>query len=213
MYGVDIRARQIGKRSFDSVNPLRLAAEGTPDALGNLASIGLVVAVSPVADGSDGLLRSHGLTTPSIPKHAFAAEGLLDRAVRVSRASRALPRHRLTRSLKRLVTRRTWPARPTHSQSASLISHFESNLRNRTRMPGPSSGVPMNSMPAASNATFISIRVCVRLGGTPSTASNLLMVRRPRPDFSASSSIVHLRAARADRICIPEIIDKSLNGP
>jgi hypothetical protein len=36
MYGVDIWAREIGQRSFDSVNPLRLRGGRIPDALGNL---------------------------------------------------------------------------------------------------------------------------------------------------------------------------------
>ena len=78
----------------------------------------------------------------------------------------------------------------------------------RLRMPGPSSGVPMNSMPAASKVAAICRNVCVRLAGTPSTASNLLIVRTPKPDLSASSSIVHRSAARADLICVPQIIDK-----
>jgi hypothetical protein len=52
--GIDVWARQIGQNSLDGVNPLRLVAEGIPDARGNLASMGLAVAASPVADGSDG---------------------------------------------------------------------------------------------------------------------------------------------------------------
>jgi hypothetical protein len=43
-------------------------------------------------------------------------------------------------------------------------------------MPGRSSGVPMNSMPAASNADFILSSVEEWLGGTASTASNRLTV-------------------------------------
>ena len=78
MYGVDVWARQIGPRSLDTVNPLRLAAEGIPDALGNLASMGLVVAAGSVADGSDGFVALAWFDDASFPKHAFAAEGFLD---------------------------------------------------------------------------------------------------------------------------------------
>jgi hypothetical protein len=67
-------------------------------------------------------------------------------------------------------------------------------------MPGLSSSVPMNSIPAASRAFLSSTKVEVRLEGIPSTASNLLIVRTPRPDFRASSSIVQRSAARAARI-------------
>jgi hypothetical protein len=87
------------------------------------------------------------------------------------------------------------------------------DLRDWSRMPGLSSGVPMNSMPAASNAVFSCTNVEVRLCGNPSNCSNLLVVRTPKPDFSASSSIVHRSAALADRICVPVIIDKHLIGP
>jgi hypothetical protein len=83
----------------------------------------------------------------------------------------------------------------------------------RSRMPGFSSGVPMKSMPAASNAVFSCTNVEVRLCGNPSNCSNLLIVRTPKPDFSASSSIVHRSAALADRICIPVIIHKHQIGP
>lgn len=79
LYGIDVWARRIGQRSLDGVNPLRLAAEGIPDALGNLASMELTVAASPVADGGDGFVALAWFDDDaSIPKHAFAAEGLLD---------------------------------------------------------------------------------------------------------------------------------------
>ena len=68
-------------------------------------------------------------------------------------------------------------------------------------------------MPAASSAAFTSKSVDVRLGGIPSKASNLLIVRALTPDFFASSSIDHPRAARAARICIPTIIDRQRYGP
>ena len=78
MYGVDIWARQIGQTSLDGVNPLRLAAEGIPDALRNLDSMGLAVVASPLADGRDGFVALAWFDGASVPKHAFAAEGLLD---------------------------------------------------------------------------------------------------------------------------------------
>ena len=78
LYGIDVWARQIGQNSLDGVNPLRLVAEGIPDALGNLASMGLAVAASPVADGSDGFVALSWFDDVAIPNHAFAAEGLLD---------------------------------------------------------------------------------------------------------------------------------------
>ena len=45
-------------------------------------------------------------------------------------------------------------------------------LWDRSRIPGLSSGVPANSMPAASRAAFTSSSVWVRLCGIPSTTSN-----------------------------------------
>jgi hypothetical protein len=44
------------------------------------------------------------------------------------------------------------------------------------RIPGPSSGVPMNSIPADSSVFFISFKVEERLGGIPSVCSNLWTV-------------------------------------
>jgi CDP-diacylglycerol pyrophosphatase len=78
LYGIDVWARQIGQNSLDTVNPLRLAAEGIPDALGNLASMGLVVAASSLGDGRNGFVALAWFDDVAIPKHAFAAEGLLD---------------------------------------------------------------------------------------------------------------------------------------
>ena len=46
-----------------------------------------------------------------------------------------------------------------------------------------------------------------RLGGSPSNASYLFIVRPLTPDFWANCSIDHPTAARADRICTPVIID------
>ena len=67
-------------------------------------------------------------------------------------------------------------------------------------IPGRSVSVPVNSTPADSKTAFSSIKVDVRLAGIPSTASNLLIVRTPTPDFSANSAIDQRRAARAERI-------------
>lgn len=53
-------------------------AEGIPDAIGNLASMGLAVAASPLADGRDGFVALAWFDDASVPSHAFAAEGLLD---------------------------------------------------------------------------------------------------------------------------------------
>lgn len=78
MHGTEIWARRIGRSSLDGMNPLQLAAEGIPDALGNLASMGLAVAASPLADGRDGFVALAWFDDASVPSHAFAAEGLLD---------------------------------------------------------------------------------------------------------------------------------------
>lgn len=87
-------------------------------------------------------------------------------------------------------------------------------------MPGRSVGVPMNSMPAASRATWMSLKVDDRLGGTPSTASNLITVLTATRALSANSCADQLSAARAERICKPVSIDggplwaiKGLNSP
>jgi hypothetical protein len=77
-------------------------------------------------------------------------------------------------------------------------------------MPGRSVGEPMNSMPAASKAVLTSSRVDERLGGTSSTASNRLIVLAVTPALLASCSEVQRRAFRAERICVPVIIDNHL---
>jgi hypothetical protein len=68
-------------------------------------------------------------------------------------------------------------------------------------------------MPAASSADLMSTKLDVRLGGTPSSASYLFIVRPLTPDFWASCSIDHPTAARADRICTPVIIDNLVYVP
>ena len=72
-------------------------------------------------------------------------------------------------------------------------------------MPGPSSGVPMNSIPAASRVFFISINVEERLGGTPSACSNLWIVGTLTPDASDNCEADHFREERAALIWIPVI--------
>ena len=78
------------------------------------------------------------------------------------------------------------------------------------RIPGRSAGDPMNSMPPTSKAALTSSSVDERLGGTPSTASNLLIVLAVIPDLLASSSVVQRRPFRAERIWAPVIIDNHL---
>ena len=75
------------------------------------------------------------------------------------------------------------------------------------RMPGRSSGEPMNSIPAASRASFIASTLGRVLVGSPSSASMRLMVRELTPDNSAKESTLKRSADRAERICVPVIID------
>ena len=62
-------------------NPLRLAAEGIPHALRNLASMRLVVAASSLADGRNEFVALTWFDDASVSKHAFAAEGALSPAL------------------------------------------------------------------------------------------------------------------------------------
>lgn len=75
------------------------------------------------------------------------------------------------------------------------------------RMPGRSSGEPMNSMPASSRDFVIALRLAKVLGGTPSCISIRLMVLELTPDASARRSIFHPIAARAHRIWRPVMLD------
>jgi hypothetical protein len=79
----------------------------------------------------------------------------------------------------------------------------------RSRIPGSSLGEPMNWTPPATSAASISESVCVRPGGSPSTASRRIMVRALTPDLSANLSIDQFNAALPARICAPTIIDKA----
>jgi|GEM_PF-2545130 hypothetical protein len=54
-------------------------------------------------------------------------------------------------------------------------------------MPGPSSGVPMNSMPAASRADFKAIKFARVVVGTPSPVSALVIVLVLTSELSANS--------------------------
>jgi len=68
-------------------------------------------------------------------------------------------------------------------------------------IPGRSSGLPMNSMPADSRAEM-SLAVVLGLHcGFPSLASIILIVRTDTFDAVESCSIDHFSAARADRSC------------
>lgn len=73
------------------------------------------------------------------------------------------------------------------------------------RMPGPSSGVPMNSIPAVSNIAFIVITVAMRASGNPSNASIFVTVRKESADWVANSAPDIPNAARAALICEPVI--------
>ena len=78
------------------------------------------------------------------------------------------------------------------------------------RMPGRSSGVPMNSMPAASRAVLMAWRLAFVLLGTPAAASIRIIVRLLIAVAEASCSMLQSNAARADRICSLVIIDTSI---
>ena len=68
------------------------------------------------------------------------------------------------------------------------------------RIPGRSSGVPMNSMPAASKAFLIALRLALVLVGTPLVASMRLIVLTLIVLETASCSMFQFNAARAERI-------------
>ena len=69
--------------------------------------------------------------------------------------------------------------------------------------------MPMNSMPAASRAVLIALRLALVLFGTPELASILIIVRLLIAVAAASCSMLQSNAARADRICSLVIIDTS----
>lgn len=68
------------------------------------------------------------------------------------------------------------------------------------RTPAPSSGLPMNSMPAVSKAFCIESSVLACAAGTPSPVSKRIRVENATPEASASSFPVHLSNERAARI-------------
>lgn len=74
------------------------------------------------------------------------------------------------------------------------------------RMPGASSGLPMNWMPAASSEAFKANRVLLRALGIPVSASMLAMVRSDKPECSASSDADQPNAALPALICSDVII-------
>ena len=67
-------------------------------------------------------------------------------------------------------------------------------------MPGPSSGVPMNSMPAASRAAFMALILGFVLFGIPVSDSILLIVLTLTPLSLDSSSALSFTPWRAERI-------------
>lgn len=74
------------------------------------------------------------------------------------------------------------------------------------RMPGRSSGVPMNSMPAASRVCCNATRVCAFELGTPSVASMRFSVRTGMPVRSLNSWTDQRKPNRAMRIWFPVTI-------
>lgn len=68
------------------------------------------------------------------------------------------------------------------------------------RMPGRSSGEPMNSMPAASSADLMALRLAKVLTGAPPFASIRLIVLMLTEEACASTSMLQPKAARALRI-------------
>jgi integrase/recombinase XerD len=77
-------------------------------------------------------------------------------------------------------------------------------------MPGPSSGVPMNSIPAASNVVLIASKLVSVLEGTLSLASIRFIVRTLTVLNRDSCSTLSFRACLADLICDAVNIDKLL---
>lgn len=67
-------------------------------------------------------------------------------------------------------------------------------------MPGPSSGVPMNSMPADSRADFNLVTVDIRASGKPLLASIVEIVLKDTPEISDNSAPDQPIAVRAARI-------------
>ena len=78
------------------------------------------------------------------------------------------------------------------------------------RTPGKSSGVPVNSIPAASKAFRIFSRVCELLLGTESWDSIRLTVLDAISARPAKSSVVQRSALLAALIWIPVIIDHQI---
>lgn len=62
------------------------------------------------------------------------------------------------------------------------------------QMPGPSSGVPMNSMPAVSSADWMTFRFGMVLLGTLSSTSIRFIVRTLTPLLFASASALNFSA-------------------
>lgn len=101
---------------------------------------------------------------------------------------------------------------PNHDRIAGHISAPVGSVAFR-RIPGRSSGLPTNSMPARSSADLIAASVEVWLGGMPSNVSRRLMVLRATPDMSAKLCADNRSVAREARICAAVIIDLDLYCP
>lgn len=74
-------------------------------------------------------------------------------------------------------------------------------------MPGASSGVPMNSIPASSSARFNADTLAFVLAGTPSSLSIRLIVLVLTLDAFDRPATLHRKACLADRSCAPVILD------
>jgi hypothetical protein len=81
----------------------------------------------------------------------------------------------------------------------------------RIRTPIPSSGVPMNSMPAASRHDLILMIVRMFADKVSAAFSIRLIVLELTPECELRSSIVQPRPARAMRICFDVTIDIPLS--
>ena len=75
------------------------------------------------------------------------------------------------------------------------------------RIPGPSLGLPINSMPAASRVVWIAEIVATVVGGIPKVASIRRTVLDAIPACCAKVSALQLRALLAALIWTPIIID------
>jgi CDP-diacylglycerol pyrophosphatase len=76
--GPKIWARRIGQKTLEGANAFRLAAEGLPNGIANLAQAGIVVAGSELADGREGFVALAWFDDAAMPSRKLAAESFLD---------------------------------------------------------------------------------------------------------------------------------------